>query len=96
MFYLDPPYLGTERAYGPGLFARDDYARLAAILARLKGRFILSINDTPKTREIFAGFRRTPVKTSYTVSMGSKPAAELIITGGRGRSRRPKPPSTTP
>ncbi|MBX9698601.1 MAG: DNA adenine methylase, partial [Acetobacteraceae bacterium] len=44
LFYLDPPYWGCEADYGQGMFAPDDFVRLAGILAGLKGRFILSIN----------------------------------------------------
>lgn len=82
LFYLDPPYHGTEHYYGPGLFARPDFERLAAALAGIKGRFILSINDTEETRAIFAAFTQRRVKTTYTAGSGSnaKPAAELIVS----------------
>lgn len=80
LFYLDPPYHGSEGYYGPGMFSRSDFDRLAAALARLKGRFILSINDTPDIRETFSAFAQKAVKTSYTAGSGSKVARELIIT----------------
>jgi DNA adenine methylase len=44
---VDPPYWGNERDYGDGLFGRDDFARLAELLGRVKGKFILSLNDVP-------------------------------------------------
>lgn len=80
LFYLDPPYWDCERDYGPDVFGRDDFARLAQQLAGISGRFLLSINDTPGVRETFATFDLHPVSTTYTV--GSKPgaAAELLIT----------------
>jgi DNA adenine methylase len=56
LFYIDPPYWGSETDYGNGLFGRDDFAKLADQLARLKGRFVLTINDLPATRELFARF----------------------------------------
>lgn len=80
LFYLDPPYWGCETDYGKGLFARDDFARLAEILADLKGRFLLSLNDRPEVREIFAGFDQEPVATRYSVGTASTPARELIIS----------------
>ena len=58
LFYLDPPYFGCERDYGEGVFARSDFTRIASRLGRLKGRFVLSLNDTPEVREIFGAFRR--------------------------------------
>ncbi|SRR5579859_43259 len=81
LFYLDPPYFGSEDYYGPGVFSSDDFTRLAEILGGIKGRFILSINDAPEIRKVFADFDIEEVGTSYTVAGGrAKPAPELIIT----------------
>jgi DNA adenine methylase len=81
LFFLDPPYYGTEHVYGPGLFARDEYPALEAALKRLQGRFIMTLNDHPKVREIFAGFKLSRVGVTYTVSRGARrQAGELIIT----------------
>jgi len=67
LFYLDPPYFGCESDYGAGLFARDDFSRLADQLRRGRARFILSINDTPEIRECFAGFRTRDIETTWTI-----------------------------
>ena len=81
LFYLDPPYLGGEDDYGKGIFDRAQYARMAEALAAIKGGFILSINDTPETRAIFAAFILEPVRLTYSISAGGgTPAGELIIT----------------
>lgn len=56
-FYVDPPYYGHERDYGKGIFERSDFEKLAEALAGLKGKFLLSINDTPEIREIFGGLK---------------------------------------
>jgi DNA adenine methylase len=81
LFYLDPPYWGCERDYGPG-FERADFARLAAQLATLKGRFLLSLNDQPEIRETFRAFQIDAVETTYTVAAGDnmRRARELIIS----------------
>lgn len=85
LFYLDPPYHGTEGVYGKGLFGREDFAELAERLGRLKGTFIMSINDVPEIRETFAAYRLQKVKTTYSVGGGgkSKSAGELLITQKR-------------
>lgn len=84
LFYLDPPYYGSEDDYGPGMFDRDQFAMMADQLARLKGRFILSINDHPDIREIFGQFDQQPVDVRYTLGGNDKARThgELIITGG--------------
>lgn len=80
LFYLDPPYWGNEGDYGAGLFAREDFARLADQLAGIQGRFILSINDRPEVRALFGRFHIEPVELFYRLSGRPTPAAELIIS----------------
>lgn len=81
LFYLDPPYHGCERDYGAGVFAADDFDRLSGLLEGLKGRFIMSINDTPEIRAIFARFTLDEVAVNYRLSGKVTPARELIISG---------------
>jgi len=83
LFYLDPPYWGCEKDYGKDMFGRDEFARMAGILRGIKGRFIMSINDVPDIREVFAGFDIEEVSTSYTIGKtnGSRrKRAELLIS----------------
>jgi len=83
LFYLDPPYHGSERDYGADMFGRDQFAEMAAQLASIRGRFIMSINDHPEIRELFARFSIEEAETSYTVGgqAKAKTVRELIITG---------------
>ena len=82
LFYLDPPYWGSEGYYGKELFGREQFALLAERLGRLKGRFILSINDVPEVRKLFAGFAIEPAELLYSLNGGKGSAArELIICG---------------
>lgn len=86
LFYLDPPYWGCEGDYGKALFSRQDFQRLSDVLKGVKGGFILSINDVPEIRAMFAWARIEAVTTTYTI--GSKTEsrgdrAELIIRGGK-------------
>ncbi len=85
LFYLDPPYWGSESLYGKELFRRADYQELVDLLGHLKGRFILPLNDRAEVRETFARFRLEPIQTTYTiVGQGrAKRARELLITAGR-------------
>lgn len=81
LFYIDPPYWGSEGDYGKELFGRDQFSALADQLSRIKGDFILSLNDCPAVRETFVRFRIEGVTTTYSVGAGSlAAAAEVIIT----------------
>jgi DNA adenine methylase len=78
LFYLDPPYYGCEGDYGP-LFGREDFVRLAEVLAALEGRFLLSLDDHPAVREIFGAFAIESLSTTYTVGK-AKAVGEVLIS----------------
>jgi len=82
LFYLDPPYWGTEHFYGRGLFGREEFAQLSAALQGLQGRFILSLNDVPEVRELFSWASIETVELSYQAggAQRSSPARELVIS----------------
>ena len=66
------------------MFSGDDFAGLRGLLAGLQGRFILSINDVPAIRDIFAGFAIEEAPVTYLISRTATPARELIITAAGG------------
>jgi DNA adenine methylase len=84
LFYLDPPYYGSENDYGRGMFEKSDFENLGALLKGIQGRFIMTVNDVKTMRECFAGFTAKRVDTTYTVAGGrhAKRYHELLVTGG--------------
>ena len=84
LFYLDPPYFGSEGDYGSALFDRGQFELMAEQLRKLRGQFILSLNDCPDVRRIFAGFHFREENVRYTLAGNDngKVACELIISGG--------------
>jgi len=76
-FYLDPPYYGMK-VYRLN-FEPKDFEDLARALARVKGKFLMSLNDHSEVRRIFGGFKVQPVALKYSC-MGAK-------SGGRAKSR---------
>lgn len=82
LFYLDPPYYGSEKDYGADMFGREEFAEMADLLGSIKGRFILSINDRPEIRTLFARFQIDQVDVRYMIAGNDKARAfsELIIT----------------
>ncbi|TAY75328.1 DNA adenine methylase [Rhizobium ruizarguesonis] len=82
LFYLDPPYWGSEDDYGKAVFSRSEFVEMAEVLRDLEGRFILSINDVSEIRELFSGCQIQPVELTYSISNGvGTNARELIIEG---------------
>ncbi|WP_086733847.1 DNA adenine methylase [Erythrobacter colymbi] len=81
LFYCDPPYWGHTDDYGKDIFSEADFGRLRRLLGGLQGHFILSLNDRPEVREMFAGFEMEEVSLHYGAGGGQRPAKELIISG---------------
>lgn len=83
LFYLDPPYVDTEKYYTAFDFKKSDHLRLNALLKTIKGRFILSYNDCEFIRELYKEFNiidinRTNLLSSNTENRGN--FKEVIIT----------------
>ncbi|KEC85397.1 DNA adenine methylase [Acinetobacter sp. ETR1] len=82
LFYADPPYLDTA-GYGVD-FPIEQYELLADKMKKAKGKVMLSINDHPKIREIFAGFKMESTSIVYSIGSDlqskSNRSNELIIT----------------
>lgn len=88
LFYLDPPYMGGENDYGKGLFDAGQFDRMGDLLSRISGAFVLSINDTPRSREIFDRFNLEEARLRYTISSdGATDAAELIVSNREAAGR---------
>lgn len=65
LFYCDPPYWETE-GYGVD-FPWSEYEQLAKMARSIKGQMIVSINDHPDIRQLFADFAMVEVEYEYTV-----------------------------
>ena len=82
LFYFDPPYWGSEGDYGP-IFSPAEFERLAELLRGVRGRWLMSINDTPGVRALFTspGVDVEEVVVSYRISGEATQARELILAG---------------
>lgn len=80
VFYMDPPYWGTEGYARP--FGLDQYGLMAEALGTMKGKALVSVNDIPEMRRAFAGLPFRRLTTTYTVGASAasrKPSGELLI-----------------
>lgn len=79
LFYLDPPYYEAEKYY-PNKFMPDDHIRLRKALNGLKGRFILSYNESDYIRELYKDYSIIAVERPNSLhSMKESQYKELII-----------------
>lgn len=62
-------------------FPLPEYERMADLMSRIKGKAILSLNDHPDIRRVFARFQMDVTGINYTVGGGGKAVErqEVII-----------------
>jgi DNA adenine methylase len=79
LFYLDPPYYG-RKLYKFNLDP-DDFRKMAELLEKLRGKFVLSLNDVPEVRAIFKAFHIKGIDLSYTAQkIAGRRYREVLIT----------------
>jgi DNA adenine methylase len=78
-FYLDPPYENSEGLYDEHAM---DYVAMRSLLDKVKGYWLVSINDSPYIRKVFAGYkiRGFTLKGVGNKGVGNKPRKELLIS----------------
>ncbi len=95
-FYLDPPYVGTEKNYAVRV-AKKFHDLLCSLLKKTKGKFMLSYNDCPEVREMYggSGFYIESFERLNSISQRYSPGnqfKELIVTNYDPHERRKKQP----
>jgi DNA adenine methylase len=82
LFYLDPPYWG-HKLYRFN-FSESDFTELEERLHKVRGKFVLSLNDVPEVRKLFGDWYLREIELSYTVQkQPDKRYRELLITNFR-------------
>jgi DNA adenine methylase len=77
-FFIDPPYENTDKSFYSDIGM--DYHELSFLLQNIKGKFLLTINDSPNIRKIFKPFKIKKINVQSTWrSEKSKIRKELFI-----------------
>ena len=85
-FFLDPPYEKTDKRFGYAESTGFDFERLAKVLGTIKGDFLMTINDSPRIRDLFKAFYQRPfiadtnMRTSPGASTKKYERKELYIS----------------
>ncbi len=84
LFYCDPPYYGAERYYDTGDTAFDEaqHIKLSEILRKIKGKCVVSYNDSDFIRSLYDGFIIDGIERSNTLGIrhgANHTYKELII-----------------
>lgn len=83
LFYLDPPYFGTEIYYknkgADEVMGKGDHENLKKILSKIKGKFILSYNDCKEVRDLYKDYEIIEVQRQHNLKDNNEKYCELII-----------------
>jgi DNA adenine methylase len=83
LHFIDPPYTTSNSLTVYKGWTDADVKRLRDVLTGLKGKWIVTLNDTPVNRRIFSGCSFTPVSTKALITNkdnSGRRFAEVIIT----------------
>ena len=79
LFYLDPTYYKAE-SYYEASFSEEDHLRLANVLNKIKGKFVLSYNDEPFIRSLYRDYSIYDITRINQLNGGKRsPYREVII-----------------
>ena len=81
LVFMDPPYWETE-GYGVE-FELGEYEQMASLMASMHGRGLVTVNDHPEMRRIFAAFPMQAVPIRYTVGGGTGVERQELIIRSR-------------
>tara|TARA_R110000822_G_scaffold73631_1_gene176961 strand:- start:166 stop:918 length:753 start_codon:yes stop_codon:yes gene_type:complete len=77
-FFIDPPYSANRASWGYN-HTEINYDALNEILMALKGKFILTLDDTPQNRDIFSSFELVTFTVRYTVNGAKRKYGSEIL-----------------
>lgn len=79
-FYLDPPYVGTEKVYKESKNISPE--RVCSVAKKMKGDVMISYNENKQVRKACKGLKFRKVTTQYSLNADSnnKQGNELLIT----------------
>jgi DNA adenine methylase len=81
--YLDPPYYAKGQQLYLSAYKHVDHVKLAEFMRRtLPYRWLMTYDNVPQIRKIYAAFPRIPFNLSYT-AYGRRAGQELLIHNGQ-------------
>lgn len=78
VLYVDPPYYVQGNALYQHGFSQEQHENLATLLKNTPHQWVLSYDDCPEVRDLYAWASITDVGISYTIS-GARKSSELLI-----------------
>lgn len=78
LFYIDPPYLSSDVGYAHVL-TEQDHIYLADRLKKLRGKWILTVGDSPLMRELYTSYSIRRISTAQSLKRGRRGRFKQLI-----------------
>ncbi|HBJ33421.1 MAG TPA: hypothetical protein DDZ51_01410 [Planctomycetaceae bacterium] len=82
LLYLDPPYYKQGASLYKYAFSANDHERLASLLYERTAPWLLSYDDCPEIRSLYAWAKIKSIPVNYSIT-GSVGRSELLISSSR-------------
>jgi DNA adenine methylase len=66
--YLDPPYYIKGEGLYENFYKHEDHARIASLIRRLSRPWMVSYDNVPQIRALYAGFERIAYRLAYSAA----------------------------
>lgn len=71
-FFLDPPYVDTEKYYRNIEFNKEDHERLYNAIKNIKGKFLITYNDCEYIRKLYKDFKIEEIERFSNLTTNKK------------------------
>lgn len=78
LLYLDPPYFNKGYQLYNNHYKKDDHLKIANIVKKLKGQWIVSYDNTPEIVDLY-GFVENPIEFNINYSAGKNKKGKEIM-----------------
>ena len=72
LIYFDPPYFNKASGLYFNAYKREDHGRIATAIQNLTGRWMVSYDNTPQIRRLYAGRRQFAFSLQYNAASAYK------------------------
>lgn len=80
LIYLDPPYYVKGQGLYRNFYVHDDHVKIRKALDKIKSKWIVSYDNCPEIKEIYAGYHQEDYELNYSAYYKTKGAEVMIYS----------------
>lgn len=80
LIYLDPPYYVKGQGLYRNFYVHDDHVRIRKALDKINSKWIVSYDNCPEIKEIYAGYHQEDYELNYSAYYKTKGSEVMIYS----------------